>query len=646
MDQEVATMHFKMQNRNRTMIHRSLSGVLVFLGLLTFTHPVFAEDEVYTPPGYESGYNIEGSRWGLVMGFKQVEEDYYWTVVPRFSFSFWDVGIGLQFPVDFLLYDRDPKSGDPAGTVRHATYDTQEDFAKIVRYIRYGQHLYYDPEDLFNFSFYIGAMGNGYIGHKTIIHRYVSSYDPTTFKASFMADINNNWGGVELFANDLLNREVRAYRVFIRPVHFVQEAHNLFVGGFHTPYGIDRQLAMSREEFRDPERNGGVFFQERLPRQGKGGRLGQYRFRTLKQDVDEQKALEQENGGEVRFEERYDPNTGRTQVRAVRARGNRGDQQDESAMTPEQRKAMEEKRKERAAGTEEEQEEEESKGTKWNLSWLNRLAIGYTMASDYDAPLELEKDGAGNLIIDPDTTQPRTSKVDNLHIQGWDVEFRLSPVDWLDFTPYVDQNRFVNLDDAVGLHYGVNFEFKFGTWLKLGVRPELREMSSNYIPTYFDSYYSVERLFYNPGGTGNDAASTTSQHLTKYQYVSGLSAGGEKVQGQYVEVIADFVERLVVELQYEDMDGPGNSAVFLGIYVPPFSGIFFNGYYMKKHFDNYKNAFDYDENSLAAGQVGFDIFAGFYVSVTMYRTWKLNSESQTFTPTDEYVYGFGYSAAF
>ena len=611
--------------------------------------------EKYLPPGYGPGQAADSGGFAVDVGYKQVAEDYYLTLKPAFEFGFWDFRVGLQLPLEVLAYDAEPKGEQKVPSIRRGTYDDTSDYAKVIRYVAHGKHLYFNPDDLFNWSFHFGEMHDGYIGHKTIIYRYNSSYDPTVFRAGFMADINNSWGGIEVFQSDAWRNEVIGGRAFIRPIGIAYGVHDLFLAGYSGP-GARRQLALSLYDARDPERNGGLLF-------GESGSIGQQthkKMRDLKFD---------EN---VKFVERKNPQTGKTEVVPVpagsdpdggasskgagksgetgpggkeagrvgpdggSARGGRsGD-----AVTPGGQPGKE-------PGRVNDPGKGDRKEEKFGRTFWSRWAVGYSVIRDVSAPLILEKDGSSNLVIDPDTSRPRSIDSDTLTFVGMDTEFRLSPVPWMDLTPYVDLNRIKDLPNSEGKHAGIDFGFTiFGNWLKISLRPEYREFSANYIPTYFDSYYAIERTVYIPNGSGSNDGKVTDDSQPKLQYLRGLADDGAITKGYFVELIFNFGSQVIIEGTYEDYDGANNSRVFVGLFVPNLfgSGLYTNGYYTKKGFDQANESFQFDDRSLAAGELGF-AFGSLYVQVAFQRSWQYDSTQSAYIANDEKVVSFGFKAS-
>ncbi|MCB1326042.1 MAG: hypothetical protein H7A21_17685 [Spirochaetales bacterium] len=587
--------------------HRKIASGLFFAWVSGLFVGGLAAEPVYTPAGYGSGESLESVGWGVGTGYSTINDDIYITVSPTFELPLLMFRVGLQVPLEVLVLDREPKTGEKVPSIRAGTYDGWDDYLKLVQYVKYGTHLYYDPDDTFNWSFHYGKLNDGWLGHKTVVYRYVNNYDPTIFRAGLMADINNNWGGVEYFASDIWRREAVGWRGYVRPWGVISGFHDLFLVRNSLPAA--RQVAMSIRESHDPAIQRGTYYQARIPEHGEGGSIGQHFHGNIGTEA------EQLENTDVRFEEFRDPETGQTQVRAVPVPPGQADEEDDDG------------------------------GEEWGPSFWNRFAIGYFFVQDVDAPLDLERDGSGNLVVDPETLRPRSDTTETLTISGWDAEFRLSPFTFLELTPYVDFPRVEHLEGSKATHAGIDAGFTFGTF-KITVRPEYREHASNYIPVYFDQYHVIERTIYNPGGSGDSTEGAGSNNVTKLAYLQSLPEDGEMVKGYFAQVLLEWVQNFVVDATYEDYDGLDNSRIYVGLYVPAVADVFLNGYYTKKNYDDIRESFEYDDRSLAALQVGYLLFGGMSITVEFKRTWEYDSTTSSYVPNDEITYGLGYSAVF
>jgi hypothetical protein len=561
----------------------------------------------YRPPGYGPGQNAEGTGFGIATGFQTINEDYYVTLTPTFEFPLGGFRIGVQIPLEILVYDTEPQTAEKVPQIRTGTYDSLEDYAQLVSYIRYGTHAYYEPGE-WNWSFFYGRMTDGYIGHRTIIDRYVSTYDPTVQSPGLMADINNDWGGIEYFQSNVLRKQVEATRGYIRPAGIVASVYNGFFVSHNNGGGFSpSQVALSiRENNRSRYSS---YYYETIPPPNEGGALRQYRLNRLKDDL---------KGTELEFEEYRDPITNEVKVRPV-----------EQPTSPLDQGLTDPAPSDSTAGSDE-----------WDAGFWGRWAIGYTVARDIDAPLTLEFDGSNNLVVDPETLRPRSLESEDLYIVGMDTEFRLSPLEWMEVTPYVDMNKVRDLENSEGLHAGVLMQMNF-SWVRLTLKPEYREVTANYLPAYFDSYYSIERTVYIP-----ETGDTTGSTQTKLAYLKSLPTDGELTKGYFIHGMADFLGILIFEMNFEDYDGENNSEIFVGLFTNPtaLGGLFFNGYYQKKNYEGFSRSFIVDDNSLLAGELGFLFYGSFYAKGIFRRTWVYDDAEAAFLPQDETAVEFGYSS--
>lgn len=559
----------------------------------------------YIPPGYDS--NSNNTSYGASLGYSREGDDIYVTITPLLEFPLGKFKIGMQLPLRVLAQDDDGSTGQEVPSLDDRLYDSIEDLQRMIVYIKYGTHLYYDPEDTFNWSFHYGKLTDGYLGHKTIVYRYLNNYSRDVFRGGLMADINGNYGGIEHFSSDVYRKEVVGWRGYIRPWGLIVGTHNLFYASGQMP--SLHQVALSVYN-RDDIRNSGIFYQEKIPEQGRKGRVGQHFLPKMKDELSKNK---------VKFREVRDPVTGDTVIEPVPV-DNRTDVQ----------KVLDKKDK---------------KSDAWEHGFWNRFAIGYSVVDDLNAPLNLEADGSGNLVIDPDTLTPRADDEENLRFTGYDAEFRLSPLRWLDITPYVDLNKIEEIENSEATHIGLDTLFKFSSF-KITFRPEYREFSSNYIVTYFDSTHVIERTIYNPGGTGDSKTGSGSSNVTKLAYLKSLPDDGEKTKGYYGQLIFEWIETVIIETTYEDYDGPDNSVIFTGLYVPALADFYISAYYTKKNYDDLRKSFVYDDRSLVAAVIGYNLFSGITLSVSYTRTWEYNDDTSSFEPVDETSYNIGYSNIF
>jgi hypothetical protein len=529
--------------------------ILAFLGLFA---SIFAQADSppYTPPGANLKPNMD--TFSFDVGINRYNRDTYLFFNPMFNLDFdnkW--GVSFQVPLNILVNDEEPKfPKSKSGMLRPGDYSTREDYQRILNFFWIGQYGVYKPGKI-NWSVYAGRMFNGYIGHGTIINRYINNQRIDYYKVGVMADINTDYGGAQVFTNSVSDKEVNAARIYIRPYGLIMGLINL----------------------------------------GRGESVGLVMQGNVLDEAGRKKVIEEiEDDGvkEKIIVVDRDPNTGELKEREKEVPKKRD-------VFPTQKAPLD---------------------TIWN-----RFAIGYTSAYDGKAPSELDFDTTGNLKYTKDN-QPQVKRTKRVGIEGYDAEFKVINWDWLELTPYYDYNRFRNLDNARGRHIGVIF--KIGNKkMNLTVTPEYRNMSSNYIPMYFDSFYEIERYQTN---LANDFPNT------KQQYLQNLNPDGKDVRGYFHTAILN-INKLGFEINYEDYQGKDNARIFAGLYIPIGSMFRLSGFYTKKGFDRPQEAFKVDDRSTGAGEVAVNL-GPVTVKLQNRRRWVFDETLNKYRARDEQMFLF------
>lgn len=384
--------------------------------------------QVWTPPGVNS--RPTSDTLTLDIGVNQFNKDSYLFVNPGLNMNFsnkW--GFSVQLPVNLLLNDTDPKmKGSKLGMVRTFDYDSKSDYQRFLNQFWIGNYGVYKPKEI-TYSFFIGKMYDGYIGHGTIVNRYVNNQRLDVYKLGVMADINTDYGGVQVFANSVYTQEVTAVRGYIRPFGIIGGIANLF----------------------SPKPDTTAFLQTN------GNVLDDAGRKKVSEEIESSK--EEERYVEIET----DPETGKK--RAV------------EKTAPKKERAI---------------PKEETPSESYNPFFdLRRFALGYTSAKDAKAPTALDLDTTGSIRFDKDNNA-KVKKVRPQGIEGYDAEFKIISTDFFELTPYADYNRIKNVENSFGRHYGIITKIGTRE-INLVIRPEYRSMRPNYIPMYFDSFYEIEK---------------------------------------------------------------------------------------------------------------------------------------------------------
>lgn len=255
--------------------------------------------------------------------------------------------------------------------------------------------------------------------------------------------------------------------------------------------------------------------------------------------------------------------------------------------------------------------------------WYNRFTIGVTRAFDANLPMRMAYNQTGIPERRPNEDMPKVTQQGRLSIQGIDAEYRLLNMKYVEFTPYLDVNHIQELENSGGTHYGFMARLG-GRDINLILKPELRRMSKNYIPMYFDTFYEVERF--------HGALSSEEPMRPKYNHARGLETTGG-ISGYFHTLILNYYG-YSLEASYENYEGKGNSRVFLASHIPLGSSATLSFFYTKKGFDGAGEAFKMDNSSLGAIELSLP-FGPVQLRLQNLRRWTLTEEETGFRSYDE-----------
>ena len=182
------------------------------------------------------------------LGYRLINNDHFISLDARVNLNLGPGGLGLETPLNFRVYDNEPKETHDytALRIRHEDWDGGVEWLRILRYVRLG-----NKGETFYLRF--GEL-TGDIGHLTIVGHYDNNMDVNAFHSGLAFDLNLDYGGVEMLTNDLFQlgskragTRLLATRVHINPVTFVNKdsyAKRLAVG-FTVATDIGAPTALS-----------------------------------------------------------------------------------------------------------------------------------------------------------------------------------------------------------------------------------------------------------------------------------------------------------------------------------------------------------------------------------------------------------------
>ncbi|MFH2006650.1 MAG: hypothetical protein ABI333_08705, partial [bacterium] len=170
------------------------------------------------------------------------------------------------------------------------------------------------------------------------------------------------------------------------------------------------------------------------------------------------------------------------------------------------------------------------------------LSIGVTFATDFYAPKTLAIDTITSGIKNTrtgefftwdvirldgacDETLPEAAKTARMHIWGIDTELKVVKTETTDIKLYVDYSSMI--DAGHGFTGGALFRLNFAgeeSVHALRIRAEARYFSGDYLPSYFDSFYEIDKWQYLTGTnayTGNGIPPKT-----KYDAIASAAPDG------------------------------------------------------------------------------------------------------------------------
>ncbi|MBS1148870.1 MAG: hypothetical protein H6Q89_568 [Myxococcaceae bacterium] len=169
---------------------------------------------------------VKHNRIGVSAGLDRFGQAYYLLVEPQVDLRFfdgkWGVGLGAPLRIELISFEDDAE-GNPTrhlGRIRKGDWDSVHDYGRLLKYVNYGR-----KED--NLYVNIGQRYASTIGHGTIQRRYAANIDIDYPRVSAEVDAYNDFGGFELFTNDILAWNQLTGIAFIKPLWFLGSSNLL-----------------------------------------------------------------------------------------------------------------------------------------------------------------------------------------------------------------------------------------------------------------------------------------------------------------------------------------------------------------------------------------------------------------------------------
>ncbi|MEZ4269984.1 MAG: hypothetical protein R3C68_00630 [Myxococcota bacterium] len=132
---------------------------------------------------------------GVAVGPYLIDNDLFLSVTPAVQLTFEEFALSLHLPLHLLALEGG--SLEYGGLkVRREDWDQAADYAKVIRYFTIGR-----KEEPLYFS--INTQRPVSVGHGMLINNYQGSIDVDRSMTSLVFDMSRQFGGFELFANDV-----------------------------------------------------------------------------------------------------------------------------------------------------------------------------------------------------------------------------------------------------------------------------------------------------------------------------------------------------------------------------------------------------------------------------------------------------------
>jgi len=403
-------------------LKKLITSLFLFLFFSTLFPVDFDPDESYSRfnKGHYAGLSIFPSYEGRNT---LLELNLYGT------FSFDPFAFGIHIPVRFLLHNKDDVETS-AKVFPKDDWDEPRDWVKLLTFFQYGH-----KSDLF--YFYFGEHKNRYVGNGTILGAYHNTLKFNFPKRGVNIGVNTDYGGVDLFMDDVTPPNVIGGRTFVKPLSF-----------------LDKQ------------------------------------------------------------------------------------------------------------------------------SYWNNLELGFTFLGDVFSP---ETIGHGPEMVNG--IAKRDVETGYSYVFGFDLNFRLLSLEYYHLGFYGDWNK-IN-DAGSGFHFGFKHKVDLPTIteMKLLSKWEYRAMQSNYVPSYFNTFYDIQREYYRGDKTKSEFISDPSRKDKDWTH------------GYYLDLVFDITGKIAVGGSFEhnriynnDLDGKFDNIAI---------NIFANALLFKKIGADFTITFeDVDENKL------------------------------------------------
>lgn len=251
------------------------------------------------------------------------------------------------------------------------------------------------------------------------------------------------------------------------------------------------------------------------------------------------------------------------------------------------------------------------------------LSVGGSIATDLKAPSALRTNAVGGRTLD--RTGHLTADTRPVTLVGVDAELKVIKTATADIKPYVDYS--VMTGGGGGLTIGALGRFNFGTDVVNAFRVvvEGRSLDAQYQPSYFDTFYEVERYIARELPRTNPSV---ANFATKQQDV--LSGRLGQRLGYYVEASYGIRKNVGVTLALEGTNNSAEKNLVAHLEVPALDFLQFFGSYYKRGFTSFSDVTKADARSVFFAGARLRVLPFLFINGRAFKTFRVNPDVQRY----------------
>ncbi len=234
--------------------------------------------------------------------------------------------------------------------------------------------------------------------------------------------------------------------------------------------------------------------------------------------------------------------------------------------------------------------------------------------------------------VDPDS---RRGTSDGIHALGFDIELPLLQTKLLNTFTYFDWAKIDTFGSGVALGIEANLRVIAGV-AEVSAKLERRILGKEFLPSYFDAFYEVERFRPADGDM-------------IYRKDFALAAIQDETKGVFGELAGHILNTIRLVGNFQRLDQTPNSGVLhlaadTGDKIPVLA---FQAKYDKMGIETLNDAFTLDDRSIARIGVGYKVKPYLMLFMDYIHTFRFDQESnkykaqKRFSPRVAFVYNFG-----